>query len=356
LQDRTRIVLLDVGQERHVCNDSRTIYAKLARRDPAAVPFEALFVAHYAKIRTFCREAREPGIAVVAVHIPTLRLVGRLWLGARPGRATAAIIGRHSHADLLLTTDSGLSLRHLALVVHPLRSWDGHEARFTVLDLRTERAFHDEHGRQLDGVRCEGPALLSCGDYALYVLQTGDATDWPPLAGDAWSMLPRRVYLDERKAEPDRWQRRAMRQERRRPPRDVGTHSFITAIRGPVLSDDGLLREGETAIGAFNVLTDRSARRFSVGPAAASRGILLGRYSRCEASDLFADGSISRTHLLLLEVGGTLYAIDTASTEGSFVDRDDRRRREFRVVALEDDDVVVIGDDRAVVRWHAAAQ
>jgi len=348
---RTRFIQLDGGQARHEGHDLSTMVGLGARVTPGQVPFEALFFAHYSAIRSICRGLADPGVAVIAVHVPTCRLAGRMWLRAHPGRPATAIVGRHRRADLLLRFDAGLSLRHLALVLHPLRSWDGHDARFSVIDLRTGSAFHDERGRQLEGVRCEGPALLSCGEYALFFLQTGDATDWPALAADAWSMLPRRIYLDERDAEPDRWQRRAAGQWIHRRERNE-EHTLITAIRGPVRADDRLLRDGEQPLGALNLLTQHTARRVVVGPAAASSGILLGRYSRCDAADALSDYEISRTHLLLLRVENRMYAVDTASTHGSYVDRGARQHHEFRILALEGETCVVLGDERAALRWH----
>ena len=136
--------------------------------------------------------------------------------------------------------------------------------------------------------------------------------------------------------------------------RDGDAQTLITAIRGPVHADDQLLRDGERALGAVNVLTEHTARRIAVGAAAASRGILLGRYSRCDAAELFEHETISRTHLLLLRVDETLYAIDTASTCGSFVDRGRHQHHEFRVLALEGDTNIVLADERAAVRWHPA--
>ena len=65
----------------------------------------------------------------------------------------------------------------------------------------------------------------------------------------------------------------------------------------PVHADDRLLDDDEHPLGALSVITDRSARRFDVGPTAASRGILLGRYARCDAAELIDDDSVSRTHL-----------------------------------------------------------
>jgi hypothetical protein len=344
-------VRLDAGQERDPSHDLRTLVVPFDAGRGARIPFEALFFAHYAVIRDTCRGLPEPGIAVVAVHVPTGRLAGRLWLRARVDRAAVAVVGRHSRADLLLSSDPSLSLRHLALVLHPLRGWDGCDARFSVLDLRTRRAFHDEGGRHLEAVRCDGPALLGCASYALFFLQTGDVTDWPPLAADAWAMLPQRVYLDEREAEPDRWARdaAARRQARRREP----SRSCITAIRGPLRSDEALLGDGEKAVGTLDLIGEREVRRLPVGASAVRRGILLGRYARCDSADLFDDPCISRTHLLLLRVGDTLLGIDTASTEGCRIETAGARPRRLAAASVGEGATVILGEDRARVRWRA---
>jgi hypothetical protein len=47
-------------------------------------------------------------------------------------------------------------------------------------------------------------------------------------------------------------------------------------------------------------------------------GILLGRSDRCDGGALLVDPHISRVHLLIIEIAGRLYAIDTASKNGVF--------------------------------------
>ena len=351
---RTRMIHLDAGQPRDREANFGTmalvlgsLHEKVA--DAQQVPFEALFVAHYRAIREIGRTATEPGVAVVAVHIPTCRLTGRAWLAARPSGVRSAVVGRHSEADLLLP-DPGLSLRHLAVVVPPPASWDAGAIGFEVLDLRTSQAFRDERGRHLDGVLAEGPVFLSCGPYALFFLQTGDPSDWPELATDAWSMLPERVYLDERAAEPDRWRRGAhsVRSSAResRPDR-----SSITAIPALLSADDRLLLEGERALGTLLVASERGVRRLPLGSSAATRGILLGRYPRCESSEILADVHISRAHVLVKRAGGRLWAIDTASSEGMFAAGHPSSRA--RVLPLDGGEEVWIGQHRATLRWEA---
>jgi pSer/pThr/pTyr-binding forkhead associated (FHA) protein len=66
-----------------------------------------------------------------------------------------------------------------------------------------------------------------------------------------------------------------------------------------------------------------------------ARGVLLGRYDRCV--ERFDANEISRVHLLIARVGGDLVAIDTASTNGSFL------------VHHEDDFAIAKLEDRAVL-------
>ena len=49
--------------------------------------------------------------------------------------------------------------------------------------------------------------------------------------------------------------------------------------------------------------------------------MLLGRYERCDTAGLpvLANPSLSRVHLLVIELDGALYAVDTASKNGSWL-------------------------------------
>jgi pSer/pThr/pTyr-binding forkhead associated (FHA) protein len=53
-----------------------------------------------------------------------------------------------------------------------------------------------------------------------------------------------------------------------------------------------------------------------VGRRAARSGILLGRSDRCDGEVLLSNPHISRVHALIVEMAGSLYAIDTASKNG----------------------------------------
>jgi catechol 2,3-dioxygenase-like lactoylglutathione lyase family enzyme len=257
-----------------------------------------------------------------------------------------AVIGRHSRADLILE-DPGMSLRHLLVVVPPPSSPDPHAVGFEVRDLRTSRAFFDEEGRHLEGLVADGPAFVSCGVHALFFLQTGAPADWPEDPSEAWAGLPERVHLRDRAAEPEWWRRRA-RGASPEPARDREIRSQVTVIPGPVDPGAGLLEEGETPRGELEVSSMRGRMRAPVGPLALARGILLGRYRRCDASDLLDDVRISRAHLLVVEIGGRILALDTASTSGTYVRGSDEPTP---CVTLDGGEEAILGDHQAVVRW-----
>ena len=241
--------------------------------------FRDLFVESYTSFSDRCREVSEPGIALVAVDEVTGKSMGLVRLLARVQRHVAAIIGRHDECDLFLNAHGRLALRHLAVVLDPVSDWRaGANVRYRVLDLRTTHGFTDECDRALRGLSAEGPAIIRCAGYVLFVLPLGDPTDWPADPHDAWSILPERVYLRESG------------------PRDTGMMLALRDVAGVIELAGGIL-----AIGS-DTLHD---------------GLLLGRYLRCDgASYIDDDIQLSRVHLLLLEVDGTLLAVDTASIHG----------------------------------------
>src|SRR3569623_2948068 len=102
-----------------------------------------LFFSAYDAFVSRCREGDEPGGASVAVHERTGRAQGIVILRARGERHGAAIVGRHDQCDLYLTASDSLALRHLAIVLDPVKSWARGEAtvRYRVLALRTREGF-----------------------------------------------------------------------------------------------------------------------------------------------------------------------------------------------------------------------
>ncbi|MGH9260076.1 MAG: FHA domain-containing protein, partial [Acidimicrobiales bacterium] len=64
-----------------------------------------------------------------------------------------------------------------------------------------------------------------------------------------------------------------------------------------------------------------------LGRTAAARGVLLGRYPRCDGGRLgvLCDPAISRVHALVIEIAGAHYVIDAGSTNGVWIGADRAR-------------------------------
>ena len=332
---QTRFVRLDMGQVRDHGRDVRTVIStldELASRGP--VPFEALFMAHYRSIRALAR-LDVAGAGVIAVHAPTGLLAGRLWVARHEDRANAGIVGRHSVCDLVLD-DPRISLRHLAFV---LPAGDRHRDRFSLHELRTSRGLVGELGQPMGGAHVEGAGLFRIGPFALFAFNTGTPERWPELASDAWRDLSGRTQ-GLRVVRPD--------PERQRPIARPARTPSVTAIRGPMRTNEILLSPGGVRACTLSLASGPRRQRLALGEAALERGVLLGRYSRCDSGDVLSSKNISRIHLLVLRVDDDLLAIDTASSHGVFRADDDQTLA--RVVRLDAGEIAVLGDGDASVR------
>jgi len=337
------------GQERGGGNH-RTVMRPAVR--PRA-GLRELFLEAYPKFAPACRAVDEPGIAIVAVDESTARAAGLVKLLARVQRPTAAIVGRHDRCDLFLSGSDRLALRQLAIVLAPVENWTrgASAVRYRVLDLKTQDGMIDEEGRVLRGLRAEGPAILRCGGYAIFILNLGDPTDWPASAIDAWQMLPERVYFDEleRCADGTAPRPRHVAPERI-PMRDFETHqSVVMRTVGPRETGQRLVVGGDAA-GTLEIIGPHRRSTLDIGHDALRDGLLLGRYHRCDAVDP-DDASLSRVHALLLHDHDRLLLIDTASFNGTRISGAENAR----VIMIDRDLEVVLGrKTRARWRWTAS--
>ena len=322
-------VSLWAGQSRGQVPNAPTLMMKAARPILPARILTArdLFLAAYARFAPVCRAFDEPGLAVIAVDEATGRPAGIVKLCARVQRPVAAIIGRHDRCDLYLHDREALSLRQLAVVVDPVKSWErgATSIHYRVLDLRTSQPMVDEDGRPLRGIAAEGPAILRCAGYVLFMLVLGDPSDWPDDAADAWAMLPERVYLDELA------NCAAGSLPKIRRPKFDARETFITRTNGP--RDTGMRLAQGDGVGTLEIFTPNRQLSIVVGADALNDGVLLGRYGRCDLTDAASeDHSLSRVHALLMKLDQRLLLIDTASSNGTF-----ECGQPARVVVMEQD-------------------
>jgi hypothetical protein len=316
----TRIVWSRRDPERdEASNDSTLCFSappSLAAGRPPDTSFQQLFRAHYPAVRRLLDGRAEPGLALLIVGPSGAEASG--WFAAKETVVNPLILGRHSSADVFLPSDPRISLRHLAVVLHRRH---GSPVAFRVLDLRTPLAFGDEDGSRLEAVEASGPLLLWCGSLGLLLFPTGGGTPtWPEDADAAWSQVPERRYLEKAPASAERGPAAEVKARPLHPPEPAATTTtLVSTFAGPVfpsLDPD----ESDPPRGELRVDSASGGAAVRIGAKAAHRGVLLGRYGRCDTAGLpvLTDSGLSRVHLLVLELDGALYAIDTASKNGSW--------------------------------------
>lgn len=265
------------------------------------------FRVFYGKAREWIQQCPAPGLAVVALGGGGIQ--AKAYLPARPGGINTAIVGRHGKAEIFLGPDPWISLRHLAVIVHPAPRYD--DVRFRLVDLRTTTGFVDAHGAVRRAVESSSPYVAACGDYAvLFAPVTEPRTVWPH--------------------DPDR---------------------FLEAFDGDVLTNpetlEGLnLDAREQPVGELVVSSRVGTGAVPVSRRAIGSGILLGRSDRCDGGALLVDRHISRVHLLIVDVAGRIYAVDTASKNGVF-----QKTRPEGATVLESGTTISLSG-RATVEWR----
>jgi len=336
MSKKIRDVALLGGQERdpdHNCN-TRGLGVYRAK----SIDFGFIFASHYQGFREHVSRYQQPGVAVVAIDFVRGQVDAVACVAARIGQPNALIIGRHSQADLFIDGDSSVSLRQMAVIVEPLSELGlpGRGVSYRVLDLRSNLGFQTEEGKILSGIRSDGPAFVAAGNYAFFFFVTGDPTDWPESAVQAWSFIPERVYLEERPRIPHGSTSYA-RVSSREKPRNIPMQRSITLVqglRGPSRAERAMLIEdGEDKVAELTVVSHDAMQRMSIGERALQDGILLGRDERCVSASAFQHNALSRVHMLIADIGGTLYAIDVASTNGCYLD--EAQQHPFRMHAIK---------------------
>jgi hypothetical protein len=247
------------------------------------------------------------GILADYVHVPLA------------GEPEFVVVGRHDRCDLSLHNDPTLSLRHAMVSACAA----GGEMRIRFLDLQSGLGFHTEDGQRCEALSADGAMFVRMGSYHLFLLPTGSLAPlaWCATAEETWKTIPERVYRDHRVAPRHPAAAMALPSEPTRP------QTIITRIVEP----PGMLRPLRPAPGArgsrvarIELASSTGQERFSLHEADLERGILVGRYERCQLGA--SDDKMSRVHLLIIRDGAVTWAIDTASTNGTKVSGEPIRR------------------------------
>jgi hypothetical protein len=221
-----------------------------------------------------------------------------------------AVVGRHERCDLSVHLDPSLSLRHAVIGARA----SGGELRVRFLDLQSGSGFYTEDGQRCEALTADGAMFVRMGRYHLFLLPTGSLSPLPlaASAADAWDTIPERVYRDCRVSPRLPGAARVQRV--------VGPNgqTIITQIVEP----PGMLRPLRPAAGArgarvarIELIAPAGSERFTLHEAELERGVLVGRYERCQLGS--HDDKMSRVHLLIIRDGDRIWGIDTASTNGT---------------------------------------
>src|SRR3954462_6039263 len=226
------------------------------------------------------------------------------------------IVGRHERCDFVLSRDSDVSLRHV--LIRATRTAKG-SVHLRAIDLRSRLGLLSEEGKRCEAVASKGPLFLQGASYTLFLIPTGPSTR--PWSDDAdatfGSFFPRN-------------------QEILPPPQPLKSRA-APAARAVKLAT--------ITISSSSPETGDFTSTHAVWSDQLERGILVGRGARCSPGG-FDEANPSRVHLVLLSVDDEVWAIDTASTNGT-------REQDgpcFRQPLLSGDKELVLADS-LFLRW-----
>ena len=286
---------------------------RVARLTPRMAFFEA-----FEALQPYLR-AGDAEVAVVSVDPAGLVHLVTLQDGE------SLTVGRHTACSLQLKAESA-PLRHLVALA--TRDPANGQATVRLWDLNTQQPFLLEDGRVASAVVAHGLLYASVGDMVLLFvpLQRPGGQPWPRTAEEAWLAMPKREIVDVQAVEPERPARLVEDDGR-------SWHSQVRMVRPLLLLEDQ--ERPEEAWGELRLRTKSASTPCLLSASRLSRGVLLGRYKRCQFA--LDDENISRVHLLLVRIGGEVWALDTASTNGLTLDGE-----EVHAVRLRDGDVLTL--------------
>ncbi len=325
--ETTRIIRLAPGIERERSGDEVTQIAVLdeGRPENIRVSFEVAFKRHFRESRAMLAERREPGVLLAAVA-PGAGLFAHVWLKADEG-VRAATVGRHSRADFYLPGDAELSLPNLVVLV---RLVDG-RPHVRVVDLRSGGGLELEDGTPVGGLRAEGPVFFGAARYDFFCFPTPVDPPWGDDPEAVWASLPPRTVQGEPVAPDARLD--AERHRRLAVAQVLRPETGVTLLGRPLGFRDLALGAAEPEAGVLHIVGDDREERIRVDRASIRRGLVIGRYSRCDNTVDLDEGCLrlSRVHALVVEEGGQVWLVDTASTNGTWIGE-----RAVSVVCLKD--------------------
>jgi hypothetical protein len=328
-------VRLTQGQDPSKADNERTIFRTYRPTKPKnALTTRELFEGAYARFVDQCRAMDGPGLGLIVIDSRTGNLQGVVCVQASRDRYTSTIIGRHGQCDLFVENDEELALRHVAVIIDPVRE-PTDSTRYRFLDLRTEAGMLDEKARALRSFCSSTPTIMRCSGQVVYAVPVGVTTKWPDSSSAAWAALPPSVYAEVQTASP------------MPDTASPGAERFPFTLRSLAGRDVPVGKDIDDG-----VLVVRGANgpvELPISGPALRDGVLLGRYERCDAACPDDEKEVSRVNVLLLRVEDRLLAIDTASTNGVRLANGEAAR----LIEVGDDVEITIGKQTRI-RWIAA--
>jgi len=251
-----------------------------------ADPFAAVFRKHFAALRAAHQAHPFEGVLIAAVDGNGV-FDGHSHLRLPASGIAHLIVGRHERCDVVLSRDGDVSLRHLLL--RATRGPEG-QLQLRAIDLRSRCGLLSEDGKRCEAIASQGPLFLQVASYVIFVLPTGPSLrPWSQDAEEAWrGLMPRN-------------------QEILPPPQPLKSRAAPSA---------GAVKLATITIQSSSPQAGDLTSTHAVWSDQLERGILVGRDDRCSHGGV-DEGNLSRVHLVLLSVDDEVWAIDTASTNGT---------------------------------------
>jgi hypothetical protein len=309
------------------------------------VSFRDLFLRHFRWIRWAIAGNSEPGYLLLTADAGGL--ADGLWLRSEQHSINAAVVGRHAECPLRLGEDREASLRHAAVILG--RQRPGAPLRLRLVDLRSASGLVDEQGCRWHGLESDGPVAVRMGPSVFMAFPTGGAAPaWSDDAEQAWQSIPPRAYIEAEEAAPVPAPV-AWRRERGEAPGAGGT-TLVRTWPAPLTWSRSLLDADEVPRGELHIRSGQGQACLRVGSRALGRGVLLGRYSRCDNDGVpvLSDRCFSRVHALVIDVDGQVHAVDAGSTNGLWCALERVRR-----CPLSQNEDVELGGGPARLSWVA---
>jgi len=287
-------------------------------QDLASEPFAAVFRKHFAALRAAHQAQPQEGVLIAAVDGHGV-FDGHAHLRLPPSGIAHLIVGRHERCDVVLSRDNDVSLRHVLL--RATRGSHG-QIHLRAIDLRSRCGLLSEDGTRCEAIASRGPLFLQIASYVVFLLPTGPSVrPWSRDADETWrGFAPRN-------------------QEILPPPQ---------ALKSRSAPAPGSVRLATITIQSSSAQSGDLTSTHAVWSDQLERGILVGRDDRCSHGGV-DEGNLSRVHLVLLSVDDEVWAIDTASTNGTrAVDGPP-----FRQLLLSGETQLVLADALSL-RWAPA--